>query len=121
MKKTKMSIRKKMDKRWSELVKERAGYKCEKCGTKKKRLHSHHIMGRRILQTRWYLPNGMCLCSSCHKFSVKFSAHETPLLYVFWVLEKRGTMWLTKLMNKFKKKKKYSLEDYIKMYKGLNR
>ena len=55
----------KLDKLWSELVKLRAGYRCQRCGGTHS-LQSHHICGRRKYSVRWILLNGICLCSACH-------------------------------------------------------
>ena len=52
---------------WTYLVKRRANFKCEECGTSEKRrkLNAHHIKrpedgGKNILR------NGKALCSKCH-------------------------------------------------------
>jgi len=37
---------------------------------------------------RWDLDNGICLCSGCHVFSDKLSAHKTPTDFTYW-LEKQ--------------------------------
>ena len=78
------TLQNRMDKNWLHLVKERAGNKCEKCGAgwkskayidssgqpavRRLGLEAHHIVGRSYKATRWDLGNGLCLCTSCHKF-----------------------------------------------------
>lgn len=56
-------------KKWADMVKKRAGYKCEmassKCGGK---LHAHHIVPKHADPNKAYdVENGMCLCESHHK------------------------------------------------------
>lgn len=55
---------------WDKFIKERAGYKCERCGkpVKGKDAQAHHII------PKWFMPrlaldttNGICLCAECHK------------------------------------------------------
>lgn len=58
---------KKLDKIWSEKVKERAGYKCEYCLESHGWLNSCHIIGRANRTLRWDLENGICLCYTHHK------------------------------------------------------
>lgn len=55
--------------RWSELVKERAEFKCEmedsKCSGA---LHAHHIIPKHLDPSKMYdVENGMCLCEAHHK------------------------------------------------------
>lgn len=63
---------------WSEIVKVKADYKCEKCDKGKPDviLHSHHIITRKINSTRWLIENGVCLCAGHHKYfaHVEFEA-----------------------------------------------
>ena len=56
----------KLDKLWSLLVKHRAGWRCEYCGSREKVLNSHHIYSRSNRSTRWDLENGVCLCGKHH-------------------------------------------------------
>lgn len=55
---------------WKRLVKERAGYICERCGRilNGRTAYAHHKL------PKWFMPdlsldldNGICLCSYCHK------------------------------------------------------
>ena len=52
---------------FARLVKERANYTCEKCGSKEC-LRAHHIKPR-IKGGQNILSNGICLCSKCHSKS----------------------------------------------------
>jgi len=68
---TRTSLKRRLDKKVSELV--RARGKCEFCG-KKENLQCCHIFSRKYLNTRWDLDNLLCLCAGCH-----FQAHAEPL------------------------------------------
>lgn len=83
MKKTKVRVVKVSDlkllKLWSELVKLRAGHKCEYPGCQTKTgLNSHHIFSKRHVATRYDTSNGLCLCIWHHTFG-NFAAHRDPL------------------------------------------
>jgi hypothetical protein len=96
-KRRKPSIDNKLDKLWSLLVKHRAGFKCEYCGTREKMLNSHHIYSRSNRSTRWDLENGVCLCVGHHTFSTKFSAHKTPTEFTEWLYKEKGEAWMSEL------------------------
>lgn len=51
---------------WRNRVKERDGYKCQRCESEKK-LHVHHIIPWKENESlRFDLENGITLCMSCH-------------------------------------------------------
>jgi len=85
---SKKTLKKKLDKAWSQLVKLQAGNKCEVCGSTEA-LNSHHIVGRRNLCLRWEVMNGVCLCVKHHKFGNQ-SAHENPVWFEDWLKENRS-------------------------------
>lgn len=60
--------------RWTEMVKKRAGYKCEMADDKcSGELHAHHIIPRAADPAKQYdITNGMCLCARHHKMIHKF-------------------------------------------------
>lgn len=62
---------KKIDKLVSLIVRERAGWKCERCGTQytppTKALHCSHYFSRRHIGTRFVTLNLCALCYGCHK------------------------------------------------------
>lgn len=87
---------KKLDEMWSNLVKIRDEGRCVKCG-KTSYLNSHHIFSRSKKSTRWYLPNGITLCSGCHVLSSTFSAHKTPAEFIEWIKELKGEEWYNEL------------------------
>tara|TARA_R100000805_G_C3617937_1_gene120338 strand:+ start:1979 stop:2329 length:351 start_codon:yes stop_codon:yes gene_type:complete len=105
----KKTLIKKLDTAWSNRIKQYG--MCEVCG-KTKILNAHHFHGRRCYSVRWDIDNGFCLCVGCHKFSSKFSAHETPAEFVTWAIEQRGQKWYDELLVKKNTPKKYIDADY---------
>jgi len=95
-KRNKKTLEKKLDNKWAEAIKVRAGFRCEYCG-KRENLNSHHIFTRSRKATRWELNNGCCLCVGCHTFSSKFSAHKTPIEFTHWLEKTKGVKWLETL------------------------
>ena len=77
------------DAKWSRMIRERAGFRCEKCGhwhaENSRGLHAAHIFSRRINRTRHDLANGVALCTACH-----FDAHAHPLDFHAWARKKIG-------------------------------
>jgi hypothetical protein len=71
------TLRNKLDKIVSELVRKRG--KCEHCDDKKT-LQCCHIFSRTYNNTRWDLGNLLCLCASCH-----FYFHKNPIAFVEFV------------------------------------
>ncbi|MFA5420855.1 MAG: hypothetical protein WC280_02445 [Patescibacteria group bacterium] len=94
-------IEKKLDTKWSEQVKIKAGYKCEICGTREN-LNSHHIFSRSNKAVRHDVENGCCLCAKHHLFDLKLSAHKAPVEFLEIIREKRGEKWYNKLRQKAK-------------------
>lgn len=86
-----------LDKAWSLVVKMRAGFRCEYCGTREKVLNSHHIYSRSNYSTRWDVENGICLCVGHHTFSNTFSAHKTPTEFTQWLYETKGEVFMNEL------------------------
>jgi len=78
MKPTRASLKHRLDKRVSEIVRSRG--KCQRCG-KRQNLQCCHIFGRTYLNTRWSLDNLLCLCPDCH---INF-AHKQPILFAEFV------------------------------------
>jgi len=113
--------KKELDILWSELIKLRAGYKCEKCG-KQEYLNSHHIFSRSNYSTRWDEANGACLCAGHHTLT-NDSAHKNPIEFIELMKKKRGETWYQTLRlkanNIYKQDKnllKIYLENEIKRY-----
>jgi len=64
---------------WGEVVKLRAGNKCEypNCHVQAKYLNPHHYYSKRNTSTRYDPKNGICLCSYHHTLGVE-AAHKDP-------------------------------------------
>ncbi len=114
---------KKLDKLWTEKVKENAGYQSELSGKPGKQinktcgviLNSHHFIGRRNMALRWWIPNGVCLTVGEHTMGV-FSAHENPEWFRDQMLDIRGTKWLKELKqrnNRIFKGSYWQVLDYL--------
>lgn len=91
------SLPKKADDLWSKAV--RKVWACAYCG-KRENLNAHHIFSRHNKSVRWDLDNGICLCSWCHVFSDKFSAHKTPTDFTYWLETQYSREWLETLGRK---------------------
>ena len=74
------------DKKWSLLVRERDGYRCQVCGKQKDKFtaHAHHYIRRGIVPTRLMVENGITVCFQCHTANHTFSAHRTPEAFKQW-------------------------------------
>jgi hypothetical protein len=80
-----------LDSLWSQLVKLKAGNKCEVCG-KTEYLNSHHIFSRSNRAMRFDDRNGAALCPNHHVLG-NWSAHKSPIEFIEWLKEKRGVKW----------------------------
>lgn len=74
---------------WKEVVKKRAGFKCEKCGNTRY-LQAHHIIPRTNYALRYDLKNGVALCRRCHLFW----SHKDSVGFVRWISKKRDMDYL---------------------------
>jgi 5-methylcytosine-specific restriction endonuclease McrA len=101
------SERKELDGLWKERVKERAGYKCEKCGSIKT-LQCHHIIPRTCFTLKYDITNGVTLCLHCHLFW----AHKDAIGFAEWIKGKRDVPTL-ELKRHNQTKNDYNL---IKLY-----
>ena len=109
----------KLDRLWSELVRERDGC-CMYCG-RTESLDAHHIIGRANRSTRWDLENGITLCKKHHVFSNEFSAHGTPVKFTHWLEEQKGREWVEALVRKGNETVKFSKHDKEELYEQLQR
>jgi len=84
-----------LDNYWRELVKLRAGNKCEMC-SRTSYLNCHHIFSRSRKSVRWDENNGCCLCAGHHTL-YNDSAHKAPLDFIEWLKTHRGVKWYNDL------------------------
>ena len=83
---------------WSQAVRSRVGYKCEICGVKRGdivnekavKIDAHHLISKYIKNSplKYDIRNGVCLCSSCHKFHAN-SFHKNPVRTITWLILNR--------------------------------
>ena len=105
------NLRKKLDKLWAEIVKQRANNVCEYQGCSKvDYLNAHHIFGRSNLSVRWDLNNGACLCPGHHTFN-NYSAHKAPIWFIEWIKDQRGIEWYEDLIVKANEVKKWTIPE----------
>ena len=85
-----------LDKLFSQYIRERADWKCERCFTQYQRgsrgLHCSHFWGRAKRGVRWDTRNGNSICMGCHLF---FHAH--PAEHHAWKLKQMGEREFKKL------------------------
>ena len=116
---TRRKLRDQLDKLWAEIVKQRAGYKCEYC-RKTTYLNTHHIFSRSNLSVRWDLDNGICLCSGHHTLS-NDSAHKSPVEFVEWIKEMWGIEWYERLRKKANTIKKWTIPELETLVEGFKK
>ena len=85
----KKSLLKQCDDLWSKKIKEKAGGRCEKCGSDKY-VGSHHIIPRTNYALRHDLENGVALCRRCHLYW----AHKDAVGFTEWIKTKRNLSYL---------------------------
>ena len=108
----------KLDKLWGELICEDQCFQCELCGDKRKEYKNpHHIFSRRARSTRWYFPNGCCLCSGCHTLKLN-SAHKAPFWYRDEMIKQRGVEWEKDLQAQWNKTCKADYETVLAYLNG---
>jgi hypothetical protein len=108
---TKTTLRRKLDKICSEIVRGRG--RCEWCRSKES-LQCCHIFSRVYNNTRWDLDNLICLCATHH-----FYFHRNPVLFGEWVIGFLGLDKYNLLKEKHNQITKYTTEDLILKYKIL--
>lgn len=103
---------------WKKVVKIRAGNKCEAPGCKKtKRLNAHHIESFSTNKTLRHSPaNGLCLCSTHHKFG-RVSAHKS-FIFLHLLLQERPII-LDYLVHSFMKKEDTTIKQLKETIQGL--
>lgn len=77
---------------FSDLVRERANWTCERCGRyapegQRQGLHCSHNYGRRNRSVRWWPLNAVCLCYACHQWYGDY-----PLDASDWLRRKLGDL-----------------------------
>tara|TARA_R110000868_G_scaffold80082_1_gene227738 strand:- start:910 stop:1350 length:441 start_codon:yes stop_codon:yes gene_type:complete len=108
----------KQDRIFSKLIRERAGWKCERCGTQydahSAGLHCSHIFTRRAVGCRWLPDNACAQCYACHMW---FGSN--PILGGEWAKEYLGADKLNTLRRRFHATTKLSKADKEEIYTNL--
>ena len=84
---------------WGQVVKERAGNKCEYpgCSINYTQLHPHHYFNRKNKSVKYDPDNGICLCHIHHTHGNE-AAHLDPDFKEKWIASgKRPEGWLEEL------------------------
>lgn len=109
------------DAAFSDCVRERAGWSCEKCGreypegSSRFGLHCSHHFGRRHKSVRWEPMNAASLCFTCHN-----EVAENPLEHVTWfrrLLGERNYELLCELKERLVRKKDLDMKAMAKHYR----
>jgi len=109
-------LKRKCDKVWSLIIR-KLGH-CELCDSTEF-LNAHHIITKRNSNLRWDLQNGICLCSRCHKFSLR-SAHNNPFTIIDWLKDKHSIESHLRIVAQ-QDIKKFTYEDMEQILEGLTK
>ena len=101
-----------LDKLAGDLVKEHAGWKCERCGKSKFKdgvvLQAAHIVRRANKEVRWSLDNLLSLCVGCHYW---FDNSTNRLEVIEWLEEKLGKGFLSSLLERSRISRQWLVKD----------
>lgn len=108
----------KQDRIFSKLIRERAGWKCERCGTQYEAhsagLHASHIFSRRYAAIRWEPRNCVAHCFGCHQWY-----GGNPVLGGEWAKEHLGEEIIDDLRRRIIKPMKLTKADKEDIYAHL--
>lgn len=117
MRSEKAKLEKENDKLWSLIIRKKANFTCQMCGTKTDRLEAHHIFSRRHILLRWDTRNGVGLCYYCHLQR----AHREPVEFAEWIKKKIGARLYNKLKKLSQQVAKLTKDDVIEWNKKLRK
>ena len=99
---------------FSKCIRERADYRCEKCGKqyaeKERGLHCSHNYSRRHRTIRWCKENALALCYACHQWY-----EGNPPESGRWLVEKIGEGANELLLEKMRSNLKVTKQDENKI------
>lgn len=104
---------------WQEIVKEKAGNKCEVCGKSGGVIASHHIIGRKNLTLRYDIKNGCSLCYQ-HHVGGNQSAHNDPLWFQRWLIDNRFSDFKYLSIKRMELSTKIDYEEVLEILKGMS-
>jgi len=94
--------KKELDKLFSEVVRMRDNYTCQKCGTRNKHVQCAHIFSRSNLSVRYEPLNALTLCYYCHLNW----CHRQPVEWTEWIQNYLGKdKWDTLVVYRNSKRK----------------
>lgn len=109
-----------LDAVFSDLVRERAAWTCEKCGRyapegMRQGMHCSHNYGRRLRSVRWWPLNGTCLCYPCHTWYESYPPDSQD-----WLRHKLGDLYdiLRERANTPRKYTAAERRDMLKHYRA---
>jgi hypothetical protein len=105
-----------LDAVFSDLVRERAGYKSEYTGSTDGQMQCCHIYSRKYRSARWHPMNAVCLTASEH---ARFT--DQPVTFSQWLHTKFGADYLYKLAMIVHKPRKFTPREragLLKHYKA---
>lgn len=108
------TLKKKANKLWSLIIRQKNNGKCEMCN--KSANNPHHIIGKSNHAVRWDIRNGCLLCSGCHTMNNN-SAHKDPQGFMIWLEEHRLGDYIYLLLEK----NEIWDKDYDKVLEYLNK
>ena len=108
---TKTTIKRKLDKLFSEYIRSR-GY-CIKC-KKLDNLQCCHIFSRSNMSVRWDIDNLLSMCAGCH-----FFAHKNPILFTEFVREYLGAERYEQLKVRARAIKQWKLDEMVEFYEAM--
>lgn len=102
-----------LDKLFSDYIRAKAGWKCERCGNVPDRrgLHCHHFQRRRKQSTRFDEDNCLSLCLGCHQFFQENDEEEK-----FFMVQKLGQERFDMLLVRARTLTKYVDKSAIELY-----
>tara|TARA_R110000751_G_scaffold40814_4_gene96342 strand:+ start:91 stop:507 length:417 start_codon:yes stop_codon:yes gene_type:complete len=111
--------RDKRDDVFSKLIRERAGWCCERCEKfypegYRQGLHCSHLYSRRHRGTRWHPDNAFSHCYACHQY-----LGGNPVEYHLWARERMGDGLLELVRERHHTITKYTKKDLEELHKHL--
>lgn len=101
------SLKARCDAMAREIVKARAGGKCERCGAVAP-LDWAHIFVRAKHNARWLPENALAMCRPCHTYT-----GDHPATFMAWLADWKGRDWLEALERKSNERWNRSYPDVL--------
>lgn len=108
--------RDKFDKLFSDSVRERDDWTCQRCGKyfpegHRQGLHCSHIFSRRHRATRWEPKNATSHCFSCHQY-----LGSNPIMFNHWARDQLGDDVIDYLEKRHREIVKLTTQEKKEMY-----